>query len=413
MARRDILFVHTNFPAQFRHLAAHLARDPNFRVFAFSSHSGQTLAGVRLLKYQLNLELSQDEVHPFARRFDAESRRAEQILYLANLLRSERITPDVIFVHPGWGEALPLRLAFPRAKIVAYCEFFYSASGLDVGFDPEFPEMGLDGLTKVHLRNAATLLALVDADFGVAPTQWQRDTFPAEFRPKIRVLHDGIDTNTARPDATATITTPSGVRLSAGDEVITFVARNLEPYRGYHVFMRALPAILRARPYAHVLIVGGNGVSYGAAAPPGQSWASIFLDEVRGQLDQARVHFLGPVEYRDYLKVLQVSAAHVYLTYPFVLSWSLLEAMATGCLVIGSDTPPVQEAVQHERTGLLVPFFDQAYLAETVTSALIRPGRTAQMRERARRETVARYDLRSVALPAYLNVINALQSHGA
>lgn len=409
MAPRTILFVHTNFPGQYRHIAAHLGRDPRFRVFAFTASAPRSMPGVRVLKYDLPADIGESlNVHPFARRFEGECWRAEQIMYLGNSLRAEGVVPDVIFVHPGWGEALPLRVLFPNARICAFCEFFYQMVGVDVGFDPEFPQVGLDGLVKVHLRNAATVLALVDADIGVSPTRWQRDVFPDEFKPKIRVIHEGVDVQEARPDPRASIDLPNGGRVYAGQEVVTFVARNLEPYRGYHVFTRALPAILRARPQARVLIVGGHGLSYGAPPPGKESWATLFFNEVKREIDPERVFMLGHLNRTDYLKVLQVSAAHVYLTYPFVLSWSMLEAMGAGCLVIGSDTPPVREVIEHGRTGLLFPFFDGRALAREVVNALAHPERFLRIRQDARRVVIERYGLREVGLPQYVRLAEEL-----
>ncbi len=409
MARTSVLFVHNNFPGQFRHIAAHLAQDPRFGVTAFTSGSARPIPGVRLLRYQLPTELPESvSVHPFARRFEGECARAEQVMYLGTSLRAEGVEPDIIFVHPGWGEALPLRVLFPSARICTFCEFYYHPVGADVGFDREFPQMGLDGLVRVKLRNAATLLSLVDADVGISPTRWQRQVYPAEFRSKIRVIHEGIDVQEARPDPRASYQLPDGRSVAAGDEVVTFVARNLEPYRGYHIFMRALPALLRSRPRARVLIVGGTGLSYGAAPAGAESWASVFLNEVRDQLDLSRVYFLGHLERSRYLKVLQVSAAHVYLTYPFVLSWSMLEAMAAGCLVIGSDTPPVREVLEHGKTGVIVPFFDHDRIAQEVARALANPGPYEGLRSQARSEVVARYGVREAGLPGYIELVDQL-----
>jgi hypothetical protein len=244
----NILFVHRTFPAQFRHLAAHLANDARYRVFAIGSKYARPLAGIDLSTYQVN-EGAVAGVHPFARRFEIESRRAEQVLYAATHLKRSGVTPDVIFYHPGWGEHLALRDLFLNAHLVSYCEFYYRASGADVGFDSEFPPLGVDGLVRLRARNAATLLGLIDSDVAVSPTMWQRSLFPPELRPKINVIHEGIDVEAASPNPNAQFTTPNDRKtFRPGDEVITFAARNLEPYRGYHIFMRALPLILAARP---------------------------------------------------------------------------------------------------------------------------------------------------------------------
>ena len=318
-------------------------------------------------------------VHPFARRFDVECRRAEQIIYLASDLIASGFKPDVVVVHCGWGESLPIKALFSDAKVVTYFEFFYRPAGLDVGFDPEWEGLSTDGVVGLRVRNAATLLALAEADVAVSPTAWQRSTFPPALQPLISVCHDGIDTEAVRPDPAAQLTLPNGRTIKAGDEVVTFVARNLEPLRGYHAFMRALPQVLRTRPRARILIVGSDGVSYGANPPPGRTWRDLFLEEVRPHLDLERVHFLGRLSHADYVRVLQVSTAHVYLTYPFVLSWSLLEAMSAGCLVIGSATGPVKEVIDGSN-GVLVDFFDREALARAITAALAAPQSFAELR---------------------------------
>lgn len=401
----DILFVHRNFPAQFCHLAAHLAEDARYRVFAIGSQSAQKLPGTNVSKYRAH-ERSAAEVHPFARRFEIESRRAEQVLYAATHLKHSGINPAVIFFHPGWGEHLALRDVFPAARMVSYCEFYYCATGADTGFDPEFPALGLDGLVRLRARNAATLLGLIDSDAGVSPTRWQRSLFPPALRSKIQVVHDGIDVEAASPNPDAEfILSESGAVVRAGDEIITFVNRNLEPYRGYHIFMRALPRILTARPNARVLIVGNNRVSYGAPPRAGQTWKQIFLSEVADQLDLSRITFCKTLPYNQFLSVLQVSRVHVYLTYPFVLSWSMLEAMACECLVVGSDTAPVREVITHEKNGLLAPFFSVDQLADTVIAAAERPELYHHIRKAARRTVVEQFDLKRVCLPRWLGFI--------
>lgn len=394
----NVLFVHNNFPGQFRHLVRHLARQPGVRVAGIGARSARPMRDVRLVKYALPaVDLA--GAHPFARRFELECHRAEQVIYALTTLASSGFHPDVVVVHPGWGEAMPIRAIFPRARIIVYCEFFYGHDGRDVGFDPEFPTIGADGAVALHAKNAATLLALAEADAGLSPTQWQRSTFPARLRDDITVLHEGVDTTLVRPDPAAALTLPSGRVLTARDEVVTFVARNLEPLRGYHVFMRALPRIMARRPDAQIVVIGAGGTSYGAPPPVGQTWQAIFRDEVAGRVAPERLHFLGHVAYPDYLRALQVSSAHVYLTYPFVLSWSLVEAMSAGCLVIGSDTAPVREVV-NAGNGVLVPFFDVERLADVAIDALARPEHFRPRRAAARTMAVRDFDLQRTCLPA-------------
>ena len=399
-----VLFVHNNFPGQYQHIARALATDSSIQIAAIGSSTSQAMSGVNLIRYSLR-DVDVSATHPFARRFDMECHRGEQVLYALSSLATSGFVPDIIMAHPGWGETLPLRTIFPDARIILYCEFFYGMRGRDVGFDSEFPETGADGHVALHLKNASSLLALTDCDFGISPTDWQRSTFPKEYQRKISVIHEGIDVDVVKPAPDAVLRLPSGRELRRSDEVVTFVARNLEPLRGYHRFMRALPRIMAARPQAQVVVVGGDGTSYGALPPPGTTWKSLFLNEVAKHIDQSRIHFTGRLSYSDYLNALQISSAHVYLTYPFVLSWSLLEALSVGCLVIGSDTDPVREVLNSENS-LLVPFFDTEQLAERVIEALSFPRRFRSVRAQARRTILDQYDLARICLPKMMAFIH-------
>jgi glycosyltransferase involved in cell wall biosynthesis len=286
--------------------------------------------------------------------------------------------------------------------------------GRDVGFDPEFPATGADGHVALQLKNASTLLALADCDAGISPTEWQRSTFSQEYHHKITTIHEGIAADVVTPNPNAVLRLPSGRELRRTDEIVTFVARNLEPLRGYHIFMRALPRIMSERPDAEIVIIGGEGVAYGASPPPGATWKSLFFDEVADQIDFERVHFVGRLPYADYLSALQISSAHIYLTYPFVLSWSLLEAMGAGCVVIGSNTDPVRE-VLNAKNGILVPFFDVEQLAERVVGVLRRPHRFTSLRANARQTILDQYDLVQICLPKLLALVRGSSgaSHSA
>lgn len=385
-----VLFVHQNFPGQFAAAAAALASKAGNEVVAIGCTFARDVPGVRVIRYAFGLD-DIGRTHPYARRLDAESRRAEQIIYIGSELIAAGFIPDVVFVHCGWGEAIPLRTLFPAARIVTYVEWFYRGQGTDVDFDPEWPAMGLDSHVGLRVKNAATLLALTEADVAVTPTAWQRSTFPEVFRSGIQVCHEGVDLDRVQPDPAATLELPSGLRIAAGDEVVTYVSRNLEPLRGYHTFMRSLPRLLARRPAAQVVIVGGDDSSYGLDPPKGLTWKRVFLDEVRPGIDASRVHFLGRVDYGHFLRVLQVSAVHVYLTYPFVLSWSMLEAMAAECLVLGSSTGPVVEVIDGTN-GVLVDFFDAEALADQISAALEAPSRFQELRRNARRTVASRFD---------------------
>jgi glycosyltransferase involved in cell wall biosynthesis len=334
--------------------------------------------------------------------------RGEEAFREAVQLKADGFEPDVILAHPGWGESLFLKDVWPHAKLSIYCEFHYASNGLDVGFDPEFGANDLEQACRVRMKNVNNLLHFETADAGVSPTHWQKSTFPEVFRHKIQVIHDGIDTTLIAPNPYVHMTLGQR-KFTKQDEIVTFVNRNLEPYRGYHVFTRALPRILKARPKAHIFIVGSDGVSYGAKPPDGQTWKQIFLNEVQEKIDLSRVHFLGQIPHHHFVPLLQLSSVHVYLTYPFVLSWSLLEAMATGCAIVASDTKPVHEAIIEGQTGLLTPFFDIDGLADRVTELLANPKTRQRLGEGARQFAIQHYDLQSVCLPQMLSMIQSLK----
>ncbi|SMF01518.1 glycosyltransferase family 4 protein [Pseudogulbenkiania subflava] len=385
---KNILFIHQNFPGQFRHVAQELAQSPNYQVLAIGRDTAPGLPGVRLLRYTPHRSPKQDG-HPYLRRYEDAVLHGQAVSRLLLQLCQQGFLPDVIVAHPGWGETLFAKDVFPDSQLIHFCEYYYPARGADAGFDPEFP-LSLDGAARLRARNALHLLNLENCDLGITPTRWQHSLHPAAYRDKITIIHEGIDTGRLHADPHATLTLPNGRTLHAGQPIVTYVARNLEPYRGFHSFMRALPIILRGHPEVQVLIVGGDDVSYGSRPKDMVSWREKLLREVPVDLD--RVHFLGKLPYDTYRKVLQVSAVHVYLTYPFVLSWSLLEAMASGCLVVGSDTAPVREVISHGENGLLVDFFDQPALAETVLGTLHEPG-CYQNQRAAARATAARYSV--------------------
>lgn len=397
----NFLFIHQNFPGQFKHLAPALAK-AGHQVKALTINP-RSLEGVTVHSYQPKRSSSQ-HIHPWVVEFETKVIRGEACAMAAMQLKAAGFKPDRVIINPGWGEGLFLKDVWPDVRMLALYEFYYSAHGQDFNFDPEFTHYDITNDAKLRCKNAHILMALQDLDTGWSPTSYQHSTLPSAYREHIKVVHDGIDTQYVKPDKSATLTWNNRV-YCAGQEIITFVNRNLEPLRGYHIFMRALPEILRSRPNAVALIIGGNGVSYGSAAPAGKTWKQIFLDEVKAQLDLDRVVFMDKVPYEDYLKVLQISACHVYFTYPFVLGWSCIEAMSTGCLVVGSATPPVQEVIQDGKNGLLVDFFDIPTLSKIVVDCLANPGHYLQLRSAARQVAVDQYDLSTICLPQLLRLV--------
>ncbi|NGM44840.1 glycosyltransferase [Rhodobacter sp. SGA-6-6] len=406
-----ILFVHQNFPGQFLHLAPALAaRGHDCRAL---TDAGNTRASpIPVWRYRHAAEKVDPAATRLGRNYTTMSDRGVTVARACLQLRErEGYVPDVIFGHSGWGETLFLKEVWPEAKLLIYAEFYYRGRGADVGFDREFGPASFDQVMIAQGRTAHLGQALAHADKGVSPTFWQASTYPPALRSMIEVVFDGVNTDALAPDPTASLTLPDGKVLRAGDEVLTFVNRNLEPYRGYHIFMRALPQVLAARPDAQVVIIGGDEVSYGAAPKEG-SWKEVFLNEVKDRLDLSRVHFLGKVPYPQFVSALQVSRVHAYLTYPFVLSWSMMEAMAAGCLVVGARVPPVEEVLRDGHNGRLVDFFDVEGWSRVLTECLADPAAQDRLRAQARRTVQERYDLTRVCLPKMVALVEGLGPKG-
>ncbi len=411
-----ILFIHQNFPGQFKFLAPALAAQGHaVTAMTMQKINATEWQGVKLVPYAASRGMTPN-VHPWVSDFETKVIRGEAAFRAALALCDSGFIPDVIVAHSGWGESLFLKDVWPNARLGIYCEFYYHAQGTDVGFDLEFPAQDPGEVCRLRLKNLNNLLHFEVADAGISPTHWQASTFPEPFRSKITVVHDGIDTVAVAPNPNVSLTLNGSIILTKAEEVITFVSRNLEPYRGYHIFMRALPELLKRRPSAHVLIVGGDDVSYGARPEGDQKWKDIFASEVRPQIsdaDWARVHFLGNIPYQHFIPLLQLSTVHVYLTYPFVLSWSLLEAMSVGCAIVASDTQPLREAIQHNDTGRLVDFFDVPGLANEVCMLLDDPVARIRLGANARAFAQANYDLKTVCLPRQLAWVAGLAGKGS
>jgi glycosyltransferase involved in cell wall biosynthesis len=400
-----VLFVHQNFPGQYLHLARHLGATPGNEVVFITQRTDADLPGVRKIVYKPARTVTRD-VHHYLRETEAGVLNAQNVARVAMGLKESGFIPDVMLGHNGWGELWYLKEVFPDTPLIGYFEFFYQLNGADVGFEPG-PPLIFDVGPRIRTKNLGNLLALNTVDYGQCPTKWQKSRYPSEYQSKIHIVHEGVDAQIVIPDKTARFTVPdTDIELTTDDEVVTYVARNLEPYRGFPSFMRSLPAILAQRPNAHVLVVGGDETSYGPKPSNGIPFRTQLLEELGESIDLKRVHFLGKVPYSTFVNILQVSSVHVYLTYPFVLSWSMLEAMSAGCLIVGSSTQPVEEVIQDGENGLLVDIFKPEEIAVRVIDVLADRKAYETIRQNARKTILENYDLRTICLPAQLRLLN-------
>jgi glycosyltransferase involved in cell wall biosynthesis len=392
------LFVHQNFPAQFVHLLRHLVAAKRHDVVFVSEPNANDIHGVRKVPYA-HPELDIPQTHIAARELDNGVRRAEAVYRTVFGLKQLGYTPDIIIGHHGWGEMLNLRDLWPEIPMLGYMEFYYQHDKADVGFDPEFPGHPLD-FPRIRAKNAINHIALNLGSTGQTPTQFQLSTSPAWAQQNIELIWEGVDLDTCSPDPAARKKTLKigDMAISPTDKLVTYVSRDLEPYRGFHIMMRTLPQLMRARKDLKVVMIGGDGISYGAPPPQGGNWREVMLAEVGKDIDPARVVFPGRVPYDTYLSVLRRSDAHIYLTYPFVASWSMREAMAIGCPVIGSDTEPVREFIAHGENGLLTPFLEPRTLTGAILGLLEDKGLTRTLRQNARA-----YAERRLAMADYLD----------
>lgn len=382
-----ILFVHQNCPGQFKYLAPYLAALEGNEVVFITRPGKPELPNVRKIEYKPSRE-SAPATHRYLRLTEEGILNAQAVAKVALEEKKKGFSPDIIVAHVGWGEALYLKNVWPGVPLLGYFEWYYRAFGSDVDFlDPP----SLDDVCRIQSRNGMHLMSLEQADWGITPTRWQWRQHPEVFRNKLSVIHDGVNTDLIKPDPEVTGTLKGGLRFKAGDELVTYVSRNLEPYRGFPAFMRAAEQILKRRPNAHIIVVGGDSVSYGSRPKGGGNYREQMTAEL--DLDLTRIHFLGKVKYDVFLRILQLSAAHIYLTVPFVLSWSMLEAMAAGCVVIGSRTPPVEEVIKDGQNGLLADFFSPDEVANLVDRVLDHPDRMSRIRRAARQTILDHYSL--------------------
>jgi len=403
-----LLFIHQNYPGQYRQLVQWLAAQGDHEiVFLTQRKEVPPSPGIKVVRYDRHHSPGKD-AYALSRYWEECAGSGYGAALACRKLKEAGFTPDVIIGHVGWGELTFTKIVWPSVPVLGYFEYYFLAEGGSVGFDPEFPPAEATPYI-MHARNAVNYINLETVDMGQSPTMWQRNTYPDSFHDKIYTCHDGIRTDLLRPNPAASVYLDRlGRAVTREDEIFTYMARNMEPTRGFHTFMRALPHILEARPNARALIIGGNDVSYGKKSDESGGYRAVMEREVGDRLDWSRVHFLGRVAYADYQRVMQVSRCHIYLTVPFVLSWSLLECMSMQATIVASDVAPVREVITHGENGLLVDFFDPEAMAAQVAEILARPGDFAHLGPAARAHAVACYDFETRCLPVHVDRINRL-----
>lgn len=405
----NILFVHQNMPGQYRELVQWLAATGQHRIYFLTQRkNAPDLPGVETRRYQTHRTPAKD-AYGLSRVWEEATGAGFGAAVAARRIElQEGFRPDIVVGHVGWGELTFFKQIWADVPIIGFFEYYYNITGGSVGFDPEEP-ISDHAPFMMQARNAVPLANIETVDLGHCPTYWQRDRFPRSFHDRMYVCHDGIRTDKLRPDPDVSLGLGRLNReLTREDEVVTYVSRNLERTRGFHIFMRSLPRILRERPNARILIVGGNDVSYGGKSQHPGGLRAEMEAEVGKNVDWDRVHFLGNIPYPLYQKMIQLSRCHIYLTMPFVLSWSLLESMSMGATIVASDVAPVREAITHNETGLLVDFFDPDAVAAQVVKVLANPQDYAHIGKAARDHVVKEYDFLTKCLPEHIEQINAL-----
>ena len=395
-----ILFVHMNFPAQFRNLAGFLGRDSQNEVVfaAMNENPGWDIPGVRKAVFVRDATIF-PEGHAINAKFWEASCRASGALRLAVELRRQGFVPDIICGHSGWGPTMYLRDVFPEAAFVGYFEWFYDTASADMRFSGK--PLSLGARMEVRSNNIPILMDLAGCTHGICPTRWQLEQFPLEFRSKISVIHDGVDTEYFSPDPAARLALP-GLDLSGATEIVTYATRGMEPYRGFPQFLEAAVEVVKQRPGCHVVIGGNDSSHYGPPPEPGKTWKEVLVERL--QPDPERIHFVGSLPYGHYRTLLRASTVHVYLTRPFVLSWSFLEALSCGCLVVASDTEPVREVASDGHNALLTDMRSPGAIAGRIMEALQNRSDLDGIRKQARQSVLDRYDVRKV-LPLQLDVL--------
>jgi glycosyltransferase involved in cell wall biosynthesis len=400
-----LLFVHQNYPAQFGHIAHYLSTRHGYRCTCVANGRSGFAGPVEVVPYEVKGGAT-ERTHYCSRTFENAMWHTSAV-YEALKARPD-IQPDLVIGHSGFGSTLFLRQLY-SCPIINYFEFFYKPRHSDMDFRPEFPPLEVDQLRSLA-RNAMLLLDLENCEGGYSPTRWQRNCLPKIFHDKVRVVFDGVDTDVWKPQDSADrrvgdLTIPSGTR------VVTYVSRGLESMRGFDIFMRMARRLCERRRDVVFLVVGSDQVFYGGDArfTGGKTFREWVL--AQDDYDLSRIHFLGTMPPAALAKVLSISDLHVYLTVPFVLSWSLLDAMACGATVLASDTGPVREIIEHGKNGLLANFFDVEAMTQAADQVLRTPEEFRPLGEAGLGLIRERYSL-DVCLPQMMKLYDDVIRQG-
>lgn len=381
-----ILFVHQNYPAQFGAFASFLGAMGWEVGFVTAAEDVRPLPHMTVYKMTPHRAPAQG-VHRFARGLEKAMINGQAFANAAIGIRNQGFSPDVVVAHSGWGSGTFAKAVWPNCKYVSYVEWYYRYPPLDSVRETAANDSA-DARAMALARNAPSLLDMAECDLLFCPTHFQAAQFPPEYRDKLVVMHDGVDTHLHRPDDRAL--PPLGDKALPEDaEIITYATRGMEPHRGFPEFMRALAQLQRARPRLHAVIGGEDRVSYGPQLPDGDTWKTRMLDEL--DLDLSRIHWTGSLPQHRYIQLLQSTDVHVYLTVPFVLSWSLIEAMAIGCPIVASKVKPVEEAMTDGETGCLVDHKNTDALANAISSLLDNPLKRKEFGLNARQAAIRRF----------------------
>lgn len=399
-----ILFIHRSFPGQFKYLATLLSLDINNTVIFLTEDTENQIQGIKKVLYKPEKQNVKNG-NTFLSNYENAVSHALGAAKKITELRESGFVPDIIYGFAGWGSSMLIKDIFPNVPFLCYCEWYLNPEGANIGFDGT--PLNIEDKARLRCNNAHVLTTLSLCDAGIAPTHWQKNQFPKEFQSKIKVIHDGIDTGLFKPDDEIKfLIKEKNLELTTKDEIITYGTRGFEPTRGFPQFMEAIEKLLKKRPNAHVLIAGDNVVHYSPQKTT--DYKKLMLKKL--DIDMNRVHFVGTLPYAEYKKFLQVSSVHIYLTYPFVLSWSILDAMSAGCCIVASNTAPVLEVIEDNYNGLLTDFFNVNQIVEKIKYALDNKEKMQEIRKNARQNVLDKYDLTKV-LPQQIKTINSLIYH--